>query len=101
MLEGIADGSLVYGGTEPTSQAAVGMFAPRCCHHVTLENSDFFDILVADPGSPGLGGRRNLNDTLHDWVIDASVPVLVDQGGAFDSGCPGTGVPLVAAPCPP
>lgn len=101
LLEGIADGSLVYGGTEPTSQAAVGMFAPRCCHHVTLENSDFFDILVADPGSPGLGGRRNLNDTLHDWVIDASVPVLVDQGGAFDSGCPGTGVPLVAAPCPP
>jgi len=100
LLEGIAAGSLLYGGTEATSQTEVGMFAPRCCHHVTLENSDFFGIEVADPDNLP-AGRRDLNDTLWDWVRDVSVPVLIDQGGTFDSGCPGTGIPSVARPCPP
>lgn len=99
LLAAIADGSVLY-GSEAASQPQVGVFAPRCCHHVTLENSDLFNIVVADPNNPGLAGRRDLNDTLWDWVTDVSVPAFIDNGGAFSSGCPGTGTPLAASPCP-
>jgi len=99
LLAGIADGSVLY-GTEPAAQAQVAMFAPRCCHHVTFDNPEFFGILVADPSNPGLAGRRNMNDTLWDWVTDVSVPAFIDSGGTYSSGCPGTGPPLEARPCP-
>lgn len=99
LLASIADGSVLY-SSEPASQQQVGVFAPRCCHHVTLDSSDLFNIVVADPSNPGLAGRRDLNDTLWDWVSDVGVPAFIDDGSAFSSGCPGTGTPLAASPCP-
>jgi len=78
LLEGLVIGTTSF--PEPIAVQQLGLFAPRCCHHVTLSSPDFYDLVVPRGGA-------NLNDTLWDWWNASAVPVLIDDGTSTGSGC--------------
>jgi hypothetical protein len=71
---------------EPFAPIDLGVLAPRCCHHVTLDNPDFYDLVVPRGGA-------SMSQALWAWWSGAAVPALIDDGSATGSGCPNVPLP--------
>ncbi|MEW6268968.1 MAG: pectin acetylesterase-family hydrolase, partial [Thermodesulfobacteriota bacterium] len=78
LLQGLAAGTSQV--PEPLTPVDLGILAPRCRHHVTLDNPTFYELRVPDGGA-------NLNRALWAWWSGAAVPELIDDGSATGSSC--------------
>jgi hypothetical protein len=78
LLEGFASATPQV--AEPFAPVDLGVLEPRCGHHVTLENTTFYSIVVPQ-------GGFDMNRTLWAWWSGAAVPELIDDGSVTGSGC--------------